>query len=88
MTRPELRGLTIREFIGAIEHDGFVFLRSRGSHLTYGHADGRQITVSFHRSGATFKPGMLRALLRATRWTDADLRRLGLVTTPPPEAQA
>ncbi|MFI5299056.1 MAG: type II toxin-antitoxin system HicA family toxin [Polyangiales bacterium] len=77
----------MREFIAALERDGFAFGRGHGGHLQYRDRDGRQITVSFHRSGATFRRGTLLSMLRATRWTDADLRRLGLTSTPP-EARA
>lgn len=87
MTHPQLRGVSVREFISALERDGFWFDRGAGGHLQYRHADGRQVTVSFHHSGATLKRGTLLSMLRATRWTNADLRRLGLISTPP-EARA
>lgn len=80
MTHPGLRGITVGKMIAALEQDGFFLERSRGSHLRYRHADGRQITIAFHRSGATFKPGMLHSILRQTHWTDADLIRLGLIS--------
>ncbi len=79
MTHPGLRGITVGRLIAALERDGFLFERSRGSHLRYRHADGRQITVAFHHSGATFKPWMLHSIIRETRWTDADFTRLGLI---------
>lgn len=83
MTHPQLRSVSVREFISALERDGFFFERGKGGHLLYRHGDGRQVTVSFHRSGAMLKRGTLLSMLRATRWTDADLRRLGLVSAPP-----
>ena len=79
MTRPELRGITVGEFISALEREGFYLDRTRGNHLRYRNADGRQVTVAFHRSGATFGKAMLHSLLRATRWNDEDLRRIGLL---------
>ena len=79
MTHPGLRGMTVGKLIAALERDGFVFERSRGSHLRYRHANGRQITIAFHSSDATLKPGMLHSIIRETHWTDADLIRLGLI---------
>lgn len=83
MTHPEIRGVSVRELISALERDGFSFERAKGSHLRYRHVDGRQVTVAFHRSGATLKRGTLLSVLRGARWTDADLRRLGLISMPP-----
>ncbi len=83
MTHPEVRGISVGMFIAALERDGFVLERSRGTHLRYRHQDGRQITVPFHRSGTTFKRKTLHSILRATGWTDADLHRLGLIMSPP-----
>ncbi|MEB2311804.1 MAG: type II toxin-antitoxin system HicA family toxin [Polyangiaceae bacterium] len=79
MTRPELRGLTTRELVAALEADGFAWTGGKGSHRVYRHADGRRVVVAYHRPGATFPPGTLGATIAATRWTGADLRRLGLL---------
>ena len=75
-----LRSLTAREIISALIRDGF-FLRSQeGSHQRYKHPDGRRATVSFHRPGDTFPPKTLRRMLEdQARWTEEDLRRLGLL---------
>ena len=55
-----LRSLTAREIISALMRDGF-FLRSQsGAHQQYRHADGRRVTVSFHRPSDTFPPKTLR----------------------------
>jgi predicted RNA binding protein YcfA (HicA-like mRNA interferase family) len=83
MTRPELRGISARVFMRALEHDGFVWTRTNGSHRTLRHADGRRVVLAFHHLSDTLPAGTLRDLLRHTRWTDTDLRRLGLVSTPP-----
>jgi predicted RNA binding protein YcfA (HicA-like mRNA interferase family) len=34
--------------------DGFYFIRQKGSHQRYGHADGRRVTVAPHGGGDTF----------------------------------
>jgi len=58
-----LRSLTARAMISALIRDGF-FLRSQsGSHQQYRHADGRRVTVSFHRPGETFPPKTLRRMI-------------------------
>lgn len=79
MTRPELRALTARRFVRALEDDGFALRRSKGSHHYFQHRDGRVVVVALHSMGSTFKPGTLKAMLRAVRWTHDDLVRLELL---------
>lgn len=86
MTRPELRGLTARELIRALEADGFVWRGGRGSHRVYRSVDGRRVVVAFHRPSATFPSGTLGVMLKATGWGGDDLRRLGLLPDLPAEA--
>ena len=75
-----LRNLTAREIINALVRDGFAFHNQRGSHQRYHHADGRRVTVTFHRAGDTFPIGTLRSMIELqARWTEDDLRRLSLV---------
>ena len=75
-----LHSLTARELIAALHRDGFVFARQRGSHHRYIHRDGRKVTVPFTRTGDTFAPKTLRTIIEdQARWTEADLRRLGLI---------
>ena len=58
---------------------GFSLKRQRGSHRLYKHADGRMVTVSFHHLSDSFPPKTLKSMLEIqARWTDEDLRRLGL----------
>ena len=74
-----LRSLTARQIVEALRRDGFDLERQRGSHRQYRHQDGRRVTVSFHRPGATFPVSRLRFMLQEqARWTQDDLRRLGL----------
>ena len=76
----QLRSLTARELISALLRDGFVFDRQVGSHQHYRHpADRRRVTVSFHRSGDTFKIKTLKTMIEdQARWTEQDLKRLKL----------
>ena len=75
----QLRSLTARQIVNALERDGFILRRQQGSHRRYQHPDGRRVTVSYHRSGDTYKVWMLRTMLQEqAEWTQDDLRRLGL----------
>jgi predicted RNA binding protein YcfA (HicA-like mRNA interferase family) len=76
----QLRGLTARRLIRALRRDGFVFDRQTGSHQQYRHPDGRRVTVAFHSSSDTFKPGTLKTMIEEqAHWTEDDLRRLRLL---------
>lgn len=76
----KIRALTARDLISALERDGFVMVRQAGSHKHYRHPDGRRVTVAYHRRGGSFQMGTLRSMVeRDARWTEADLKRLGLL---------
>lgn len=75
-----LRSLTARELIGALERDGFLFVRQTGSHQRYRHSDGRRVTVAPHGRGDTFTIKTLKSMIEAqARWTEEDLKRLRLL---------
>jgi predicted RNA binding protein YcfA (HicA-like mRNA interferase family) len=74
-----LRNVAVRKLIRALERDGFEPRRSRGSQRVYRHRDGRRVVIHYHHGGDTLPMGTLRQIIAATRWTDDDLRRLGLV---------
>jgi len=75
----QLRTVTAREIVAALIRDGFYLRGQKGSHQRYRHADGRMVTVSFHRTSDTFPPKTLRTIVESqARWTEDDLRRLGL----------
>lgn len=76
-----LQNLTAREIISALIRDGF-YLRSSGggSHQRYQHADGRRVTVSFHKPSGTFPPKTLKTMLEdQAHWSEVDLKRLKLI---------
>ena len=73
------RGVTAREFIRALHADGFRLMRIRGSHHMYRHAGGRRVVVAYHRISDTFPIGTLKGMIADIGWSDADLRRLGLI---------
>ena len=75
-----LRSLTVRRLISSLTSDGFALQRQKGSHRHYHHRDGRRVTLSFHHSSDTFRPGTLRSIIEIqARWKDEDLVRLGLL---------
>ena len=75
-----LRNITAREIAAALIRDGFVLYNQRGSHQRYRHADGRRVTVTWHRPGDTFPLGTLRSMIEVqAQWTEDDLRRLSLI---------
>lgn len=76
------KSLTAREIVSALERGGFTLRKSRGgtSHRRYIHSDGRRVTVAYHKGGGTFPLKTLKSILEdQARWTEDDLRRLGLV---------
>jgi predicted RNA binding protein YcfA (HicA-like mRNA interferase family) len=78
MTRAP-RGLSARQFIRALEADGFGLQRVRGSHRIYRHTDGRRVVVAYHGLSDSFPIGTLRAMIVDAGWQDEDLQRLGLL---------
>lgn len=75
-----LRSTSARQLASALLDDGFELHRQKGSHRHYRHSDGRRVTLSFHHSSDTFPLGTLKSILEIqARWTETDLRRLGLI---------
>ena len=76
-----LRRITARKIISALLRDGFALDRQAGAHRHYLHShDHRRVTVSFHHSGQTFAPKILKAMIELqAHWSEADLRRLKLL---------
>jgi predicted RNA binding protein YcfA (HicA-like mRNA interferase family) len=76
-----LRSLSARQLASALQSDGFILKRQKGSHRLYVHPDGRRVTLSFHHSSDTFRPGTLRSMIEVqARWTEDDLRHLRLLS--------
>jgi len=79
MDLASLKNRTIREWIRAIEQDGFYRRKSGGSHHIYQHSDGRRVLFVYHNLGETFGPKTIRQILQSVGWNDDDLRRLQLL---------
>jgi predicted RNA binding protein YcfA (HicA-like mRNA interferase family) len=76
----KLRSVTARQLASALLTDGFRLQRQKGSHRHYRRPDGRRVTLSFHHSSDTFRPGTLRSIIELqARWSEQDLVRLELV---------
>ena len=75
-----LRNTAVRDLIRALERDGFWLERTTrtGSHV-YRHADERTTIIHYHSGATTLKRKTLANVIRATQWTEHDLRRLGLI---------
>ncbi|MBI4322087.1 MAG: type II toxin-antitoxin system HicA family toxin [Chloroflexi bacterium] len=73
------RGITARHLVRALRSDGFVLTRTSGSHRIYRHPDGRRVVVAYHGLKDLFPIATLKGILADAGWTDADLRRLGLM---------
>lgn len=60
----KLGNVTVREFVRALEKDGFKLKRQKGSHKIYFNQEkNKQVLISFHHSGETILSGMLRDLI-------------------------
>jgi len=66
---PRLKG---RELVRLLEKIGFKIVRTRGSHFSLKHADGRGTTVPVH-AGEIIGPGLLRSILRDVELSVEDL---------------
>lgn len=75
----ELWNVPVRKLIRALERDGFVYRRLKGSQRVYRHPDGRRVVIHYHHGGDTLPAGTLRQVLAATKWNEDALRRLGLI---------
>jgi len=76
----KIRSTNARQLVSALQADNFHLQRQKGSHRHYRHADGRRVTLSFHHSSDTFRPGTLRSIIEIqARWTEEGLRRLRLL---------
>jgi len=65
--------------IGALHADGFLLVRTRGSHHIYWRSDEQRVVVAYHRLSDTFPIGTLKGMIEGAEWTETDLLRLGLL---------
>jgi len=75
----QLKNAAAREWIRALEREGFRARKSKGSHHLYQNPDGRRVLIVYHKLSDTFGSKTIKQLLDATGWSEADLRRLNLL---------
>ena len=77
---PSIRGTTARELGNALERDGFVLDRQKGSHRIYRHpVDHRRAVLPYPSPSATIPYGTIKAIIEDAGWTLADLECLKLI---------
>lgn len=76
----KLKNTSVRELIRALEQDGFLYRRRKGSQRVYRHPDGRRVVLHFHHAKDTLPIGTLQSFFDGTRWNEDDLKRLGLIS--------
>jgi len=75
-----LRNTPVRELVAALVRDGFILEReTRTGGRIYYHPDGRITVIHYHHGSDTLTRKTLQSVLTATRWTQDDLKRLGLI---------
>jgi predicted RNA binding protein YcfA (HicA-like mRNA interferase family) len=75
----ELGNTPVRKLVRALEQDGFIYRRAKGSQRVYRHPDGRRAVIHYHHGGDTLPIGTLRQIIEATRWIEEDFRHLALL---------
>ena len=63
-----------RHLLRAVQKVGFEIKKQRGSHVDLRHPDGRRTTIPIHNK--TLGKGVLKAILRQTKLTIEELRKL------------
>jgi predicted RNA binding protein YcfA (HicA-like mRNA interferase family) len=74
-----LRNVSVGRIIRALKRDGFEYKGSQGAQRIYRSDDGRRVVIHYHHSKNTLPPWVIQHLFIGTRWTKADLKRLGLL---------
>jgi predicted RNA binding protein YcfA (HicA-like mRNA interferase family) len=64
--------------MAALEKDGFLYDERRGATQGYRHPDGRHVVIHYHPRGS-YRPKLLKGLIRGVGWSEADMRRLKLI---------
>jgi predicted RNA binding protein YcfA (HicA-like mRNA interferase family) len=75
----QLRNVSTRRIVRALEQDGFAHTERQGSQRVHRHPDDRRVVIHHHRATDTLPPYVLRNLLVGTASSEADLQRLKLV---------
>lgn len=71
---PHLSPIHPRKLILLLEREGFVQIKTRGSHRYFLHSDGRTTSVPVH-GGQEVGVGLLRTILKEVGWSAEEFRR-------------
>ena len=79
----QLKGLKQERLIRALKKDGWTEEETGASTRAFVKVDPagarlRRVVIHYHR-GASYGPGLLKALLKDIGWTQKDLKRLKLI---------
>ena len=76
----QLKSLTPKDLIGALQRDNWECVRTQGAIQTFRHPDRRIVAIHLHKSKKYgYGPKLLKGLLANIGWSEKDLRRLKLI---------
>jgi predicted RNA binding protein YcfA (HicA-like mRNA interferase family) len=75
----QLKNKSADNLISALLKDGFTLDVNVRTERVYRHPDGRRVSIHYHTGSTTYGPGLLKALLEDTEWSEKDMRRLKLI---------
>ena len=75
----QLKNKTANDLIRALERDAFQLDEQVRTERVYRHPNGRRVSIHYHTGSACYRPGLLKALLEAIGWSEADMQRLKLI---------
>ena len=73
----QLKNITPKEVISALERDGWVKDVTRGATRAY-YKEGQRVVIHYHPK-KTYGPGILKGILGDIGWSEKDLSRLKLI---------
>jgi predicted RNA binding protein YcfA (HicA-like mRNA interferase family) len=73
----QIKNISADEIVKALEKDGWMLNRSRGSRLTY-LKDNKIVSIHFHPH-KHYGHDMIKDLFQDIGWNEADLKRLKLI---------
>ena len=90
----QLKSVTAKRLIQALEKDGWVEDETRGATRAFvksaanGHSDARRRVVIHYHPKKTYQLKLLKMLIDETGWTPEDLKRLKLIKRLPKNCSA
>ncbi len=74
----QIKNVTARELIAALQKDGWTLDAGSGAQQVYRAEDGRRVSIHYH-SHKTYGAKLLKALLEDIGWTARDMQKLKLI---------